>query len=280
MDTSEKFCLKWNDFESNLSEAFRDIREEKDFFDVTLSCGTQHIQAHKVVLSACSPFFRSVLKQNPHQHPLLYLKGVQFNNLLLVLNFIYNGEANVAQDDLNSFLAVAEDLEIKGLTQNDSKTKTPEAISSSSKGISSTPRNRQRPFPVAISSSDTGGKLEEPLEEIEEITPAPAIKSEPLSTSYPLVSHSTTPVVDSYATTDRRTHGTAATGVTDFGDTYAEESYFEDHGYGEYETAGYSTEGGKNLVAFKKYNSKYWNRFVFFSKRNLIKLYTPINKSL
>ena len=120
MSASEKFCLRWNDFESNISVAFRDIREEKDFFDCTLSCGARQIQAHKLILSACSPFFRSILKQNPHQHPLLYLKGVEFTDLQSVLNFMYHGEVNVAQEELNSFLAVAEDLQVKGLTQNNS----------------------------------------------------------------------------------------------------------------------------------------------------------------
>jgi len=115
---SEKFCLSWNDFESNISLSFRELREEKDFFDITLSCGDEQIQAHKLILSACSPFFRSVLKKNVHQHPLLYLKGVKFRDLQAVLNFMYHGEVNVAQEELNSFLAVAEDLKVKGLTQN------------------------------------------------------------------------------------------------------------------------------------------------------------------
>merc|ERR1711942_263635 len=118
MGSNEKFCLRWNDFESNISLAFREIREEKDFFDCTLSCGSRQLQAHKIILSACSPFFRSVLKQNPHQHPLLYLKGVTFTDLPAVLNFMYHGEVNIAQEELNTFLAVAEDLKVKGLTQN------------------------------------------------------------------------------------------------------------------------------------------------------------------
>ena len=120
METNETFCLNWNDFESNISVAFREIREEKDFFDCTLSCGSRQIQAHKLILSACSPFFRSILKQNPHQHPLLYLKGVKFTDLQSVLAFMYHGEVNVAQEELNSFLAIAEELEVKGLTQANS----------------------------------------------------------------------------------------------------------------------------------------------------------------
>jgi len=116
--SSEKFCLRWNDFESNISSAFRELRDDKDFFDVTLACDDEQIQAHKVILSACSPFFRNILRRNPHQHPLLYLKGVKYTDLQSVLNFMYHGEVNVAQEELNSFLAVAEDLRVKGLTQN------------------------------------------------------------------------------------------------------------------------------------------------------------------
>merc|ERR1712012_799151 len=117
---SEKFCLRWNDFETNISVAFRELREDKDFFDVTLACDEQQMQAHKVILSACSPFFRSVLKKNAHAHPLLFLKGVKYVDLVAVLNFMYHGEVNVAQEELNSFLAVAEELKVKGLTQNNS----------------------------------------------------------------------------------------------------------------------------------------------------------------
>jgi len=124
MSSSEKFCLRWNDFENNISVAFRELREEKDFFDVTLACDDSQIQAHKVILSACSPFFRNVLRRNPHQHPLLYLKGVKYSELMSVLNFMYMGEVNVAQEELNSFLSVAEDLRVKGLTQNNSDAST------------------------------------------------------------------------------------------------------------------------------------------------------------
>jgi len=114
---SEKFCLRWNDFEPNISNALRELREEKDFFDITLACDDSQIQAHKVILSACSSFFKSVLRRNPHQHPLLYLRGVKYNELMSILNFMYRGEVNIAQEELNSFLSVAEDLKVKGLTQ-------------------------------------------------------------------------------------------------------------------------------------------------------------------
>ena len=88
----EKFCLRWNDFEKNISSSFRELQEDKDFLDVTLACGDNQLQAHKVILSACSPFFKNVLRRNQHQHPLLYLKGVSFRDMEAVLNFMYQGQ--------------------------------------------------------------------------------------------------------------------------------------------------------------------------------------------
>ena len=95
------------------------FRDEKEFFDVTIACEDEQLQAHKVILSACSPFFRSVLRRNQPAHQqgslVLYLKGVTYRDMESVLNFMYHGEVNVAQDDLNSFLAVAEELRVKGM---------------------------------------------------------------------------------------------------------------------------------------------------------------------
>ena len=115
MGSSEKLCLRWNDFETNISNAFRDLKEEKDFTDVTLACGDNQVEAHKVILASSSPFFKRILKKNPHSHPLIYLKGIKFSDVEAVLKFIYQGEVNIEETNLNTFLAVAEELEVKGL---------------------------------------------------------------------------------------------------------------------------------------------------------------------
>jgi len=127
MALPENLRLRWNDFESNIAKAFRELREAKDFFDVTLVCDEDQIHAHKIILSACSPFFSKVLRRSPqHKHPLIYLKDVKFSELTSLLNFIYMGEVIVNREDLNSFLLVAEDLKVKGLsTISDSKTSKP-----------------------------------------------------------------------------------------------------------------------------------------------------------
>ena len=121
--TEEKFCLRWNDFESNLSAAFQSVREEKELYDVTVACdGGGEFQAHRLVLSACSQVLRNVICRksqlggNQHQQ-VIYLRGVNSRDLKFILSFMYQGEVSIAQDHLNSFLAVAEDLQVKGLTQ-------------------------------------------------------------------------------------------------------------------------------------------------------------------
>lgn len=114
------FHLKQNNFETSIREAFIDLRGDDDFFDVTLACDDDgQIQAHKVILSACSPFFRAILKRNRHEHPLLFLKGVKHAQLVKVVDFVYCGEVEVAAEELNTFLAVAKDLNVKELFQKD-----------------------------------------------------------------------------------------------------------------------------------------------------------------
>jgi len=245
--SSEKFCLRWNDFESNISVAFRELRDDKDFFDVTLACDDEQISAHKVILSACSPFFRNILRRNPHQHPLLYLKGVKYTDLQSVLNFMYHGEVNVAQEELNSFLAVAEDLRVKGLTQNQggassavrrpkSPIMKPSVTRPPDREIHQQPPKRPRPAEpprnnISSLSSISSHAVDD--DDIQEVVP---VKSEPrdpvplpqspMVASTPIY-HAPSPVVS----TPQPSHSLAP--VDDQTIAYQDESY-ED--YGQYET--------------------------------------------
>ena len=117
MQTSEKLCLKWNDFQENLSLAFRGFRNDQDFADVTLACedGTQ-IEVNKFVLASSSPFFMEMLKKNKHPHPMIYMRGLKAGDLVAMVDFLYFGEANVNQESLDVFLGLAEELRLKGLT--------------------------------------------------------------------------------------------------------------------------------------------------------------------
>ena len=121
MGSSGKFCLRWNDFESNISSTFYEMKEEKDFADVTLACADGQVESHKVILAASSLFFKRVLKKNPHSHPLIYLKGIKLSDVDAVLEFIHHGEVNVEETKLNTFLGVAEELEVKGLVPSQGK---------------------------------------------------------------------------------------------------------------------------------------------------------------
>ena len=113
---SEKLCLQWNDFKENAIQAFGSLREDNDFADVTLACEDKQMEAHKVILAKSSPFFENLLRRNNHNHPLIYMRGVKSDDLLAILDFLYCGDANVYQGNLDSFLAIAEELHLKGFT--------------------------------------------------------------------------------------------------------------------------------------------------------------------
>ena len=117
MEMPEKLCFQLNDFQDHTTSAFANLRDEKDFVDVTLVCEDgQQVEAHKVILASSSPIFQKLLVTNKHKHPLIYMRKMKHEHILSVLDFIYNGVVNVFQDDLDSFLAIAEELQLKGLT--------------------------------------------------------------------------------------------------------------------------------------------------------------------
>ena len=113
---AQKICLAWQDFQENAKITFENLRKDKNFTDVTLvSEDGQQVEAHKMILAASSPFFQQVLERHKHPCPLLYMKGLKSEDLLAVVDFLYSGEANVEEDNLVSFLAIAEELQLKGL---------------------------------------------------------------------------------------------------------------------------------------------------------------------
>ena len=136
MQGSEKLCLKWNDFQQNINSTLRGLKSDTDFADVTLVCddGTQ-FEAHKFILASSSPFFRGVLKDTKLQHPLIYMRGVSLEDMATLLDFLYFGEANVSHDGVESYLALAEDLKIKGLRSDQEPTEAKIPSKSSKKLI-------------------------------------------------------------------------------------------------------------------------------------------------
>ena len=109
--------VAWPEFSSNILETLKDIRKCEELNDVTLVCDDGEINAHQLILYSGSTFFQSVLTKVKHQHPLIYIKGVKINHLEAIVDFIYNGEVNIAQDDLKDLLETAEDLKVKGFSE-------------------------------------------------------------------------------------------------------------------------------------------------------------------
>jgi len=153
MGSDQRFSLRWNNYQSHLVTAFESLLDEKDFVDVTLGVEGRKLPAHKMLLSACSPYFREVLKGNPCQHPIIILRDIKFDDLFSLLQFMYNGEVNVAQDQLNSFLKSAESLKIRGLTDNESENSDRPPVSSQSRervqenSLQPPPVKKKRPYP-------------------------------------------------------------------------------------------------------------------------------------
>ena len=113
---SDKLIIEWNDFSENVLKAFKTLRDDTDFADVTLACEDgQQVRAHKVILAASSPFFQNLLQRNTHPHPLIYMRKLHPTVMEAIVDFIYRGEANITQDYLEQFFAIAEELKIKGL---------------------------------------------------------------------------------------------------------------------------------------------------------------------
>lgn len=117
----DKYSLKWNDFQSTVTGSFASLRQEKDFFDVTLVSDDQvKIPAHKLILSASSSFFKNLLKGNDHSHPMIYLNGVDSWTLDLMVGYVYSGEVQLLQDQLDTFMEVAQKMKIQGLITDES----------------------------------------------------------------------------------------------------------------------------------------------------------------
>ena len=116
---SEKFSLKWNDYQVNWSKALNDLQTDTDLADIVLiSDDKVEFSAHRILLSSCSNMFKFIFKSNKNSNPLLFLCGINSVNLRYILDYIYHGEVNIFQDQLDNFLESAQKLEIKGLLGN------------------------------------------------------------------------------------------------------------------------------------------------------------------
>ncbi|XP_017771405.1 PREDICTED: broad-complex core protein isoform X2 [Nicrophorus vespilloides] len=148
MVDTQHFCLRWNNYQSSITSAFENLRDDEDFVDVTLACDGKSLKAHRVVLSACSPYFRELLKSTPCKHPVIVLQDVAWTDLHALVEFIYHGEVNVHQRSLSSFLKTAEVLRVSGLTQKHADDRELAHVQSLVRAQQQTPSSNHHPaFP-------------------------------------------------------------------------------------------------------------------------------------
>ncbi|XP_043465623.1 zinc finger protein Xfin-like [Leptopilina heterotoma] len=118
MEDDQQFCLRWNNHQTTLIQNFDTLLESGTLVDCTLAAEGKYLKAHKVVLSACSPYFEGLLSEHYDKHPVFILKDVKFKELKAMMDYMYRGEVNISQDQLAALLKAAESLQIKGLSES------------------------------------------------------------------------------------------------------------------------------------------------------------------
>ncbi|KAJ8969528.1 hypothetical protein NQ314_001711 [Rhamnusium bicolor] len=98
----QQYCLRWRYHHSNLQTMFSQLLEREAFCDVTLACEGRTIKAHKIVLSACSTYFETILSQYEEKDPILIMKDVKYVDIKCLVEFMYKGEINVEHVSTNS----------------------------------------------------------------------------------------------------------------------------------------------------------------------------------
>ena len=142
----QQYCLRWNNHQHNLLSVFEDLLNHEAFVDVTIACDGLNLKAHKIVLSACSPYFQSMFYNTPDKHPVVFLKDVRYDEMKALLEFMYRGEVSVDQENLSSLLKVAEGLKIKGLAD---VSETHASAAALTPVVSAVPRLSGLPLPPA-----------------------------------------------------------------------------------------------------------------------------------
>lgn len=76
----QQFNLRWNNHTANFVNVFQEQFANQTLVDVTLSCQGQFLKAHKMVLSACSPYFQVCFSNLPkhlvHFYIVVYVFGM------------------------------------------------------------------------------------------------------------------------------------------------------------------------------------------------------------
>lgn len=117
--TQSHYSLRWNNHQNHILAAFDALLQAETLVDVSLVCAERSVRAHKVVLSACSPFFQKIFSENPCTHPVVVLKDFNGWEIQAIVDFMYKGEISIMQDQIQSLIKAAESLHVRGLANQD-----------------------------------------------------------------------------------------------------------------------------------------------------------------
>ena len=116
MMREKRSSYKWTNQSERTAEIWSQLFTSNKFTDVTLVCNDQQtIQAHRLILSACSPIFNKILDQNSSSNPWIYLRGIDYEEMKAIIQFIYLGTVTMEDNKVNEFFEIAEDLEIASI---------------------------------------------------------------------------------------------------------------------------------------------------------------------
>ncbi|XP_072393818.1 uncharacterized protein [Diabrotica undecimpunctata] len=287
--SSEQFSLCWDNFHKNMSSGMNSLLENEDLVDVTLAVQGKCLKAHKMVLSVCSPYFKELFKSNPCQHPIVFMKDVSYEALSDLLQFMYQGEVQVSQENLTTFIKTAEALQIKGLTGDGNGSTDNDVVEvpvekrtphvEDYKPVSLPRPKKQQPPPAPISSPSVKRQRLSASTSDTQPLPPPVTKVEPIAPPQPVpiatpesspLHFKTEPYEQSVSLLDEPGDDTFNEDTLDetVGDDNEDYSMMES-GSGEEPQAGTSTDGageGQGVVYFGKafkYPKIYFNSFEF-----------------
>ncbi|XP_063239457.1 zinc finger and BTB domain-containing protein 22-like [Bacillus rossius redtenbacheri] len=157
MESEQQLNLRWNNYTNNMLEVFAEQLRTGQLVDCTLSSQGQFLKAHKMVLSACSPYFQELFKNHYGSNPVIIFNGISFLDLKLVIDFMYRGEIKVLEAELEGLLAAAETLQVKGLTSARGKYETGQVEGDSPPFVAAAAPSpmvlrKKRPSPIAINA--------------------------------------------------------------------------------------------------------------------------------
>lgn len=163
--TQSHYSLRWNNHQTHILAAFDALLQAETLVDVTLVCAETSVRAHKVVLSACSPFFQRIFSENPCKHPVIVLKDFSGWEVQAIVDFMYKGEISVVQEQLQSLIKAAESLQVRGLANPFGVDKESTSIVNQTPTPSASPNDYDRSYYNSGSRHSTPGATVRPSTE-------------------------------------------------------------------------------------------------------------------